>query len=182
MGLLVCAASLDLFGTTQTAAPAGAIVVLGARVQDDGEASPTLRARAEHGAELFKLGLAPMLFFSGGIGDFEPSEASVAAKVAIAAGVPQERCVLEEKSHSTRENARFTAELLRARGITEVIVVSDPYHLFRARWLFEREGLTVTTSPALNAERHRSWALRATWTLRELVSLVKDVTVSMLSR
>ena len=180
-GVCVSAARIDRFGTTETATAAGAIVVLGARVQEDGQPSPTLRARARQGAALYAAGLAPLVVFSGGIGDFEPSEASVAAKVAIDAGVPAEACLLEQDSHSTRENARFTAKVLRERGITEVILVSDPYHLYRARWLFEREGLTVTTSPALEAERHRSWSLRAMWTVREVASFVKDVVVTFVS-
>ncbi len=171
---------IDRFGIDETARPSGAIVVLGARVQADGLPSPTLRARAAHGAELFRRGLAPLVVFSGGVGVNPPSEASVAAKVAQALGVPAEHCVLDEESHSTRQNARLTAKLLRTRGINEVIVVSDPYHLRRARWLFEREGLTVTTSPALDAERHRSWTLRATWSVREVGSFIKDMALSFL--
>lgn len=181
-GFILAALHIDDFGTTETAKTAGAIVVLGARVREDGSPSPTLRARAAQGAALYKRGLAPIIVFSGGIGVYAPSEASVAAKVAQSNGVPAENCVLEENSHSTRENARFTAQLLRARGISEVIVVSDPYHLRRARWLFEHEGLTVTTSPALEAERHRSASLRAMWTVREIFSLVKDITLTTLGR
>ncbi len=181
-GCVLAALHIDTFGTTDTARPAGAIVVLGARVQADGTASATLRARAAQGAALYQRGLAPLVVFSGGIGVHPPSEASVAAKVAQSLGVPKASCVLEENSHSTRENARFTAVLLRARGISEVIVVSDPYHLRRARWLFEHEGLTVSTSPALEAERHRSPSLRTMWAVRELFSLAKDVTLTTLGR
>ena len=176
------AGSVDRFGVTATARRSGAIVVLGARVQADGSPSPTLRARAAEGAALYARGLAPLVVFSGGIGVYPPSEASVAASVAQRLGVPESSCLLEERSHSTRENARFTAALLRARGVTEVIVVSDPYHLFRARWLFEHEGLTVTTSPALEAERHRSLSLRVMWSLREVASLVKDVALTAMGR
>ena len=48
-----------------------------------------------------------------------------------------------------------------------VILVSDAYHLLRARWIFEREGLTVSTSPATDPPA--AWHL--TQTLREVGGL-----------
>src|SRR5947199_160404 len=78
-------------------------------------------------------GRAPLIFFSGGASGTQPSEASIARDIAVAAGVPAAACVLEENSHSTADNAAFTTPLLRSRGISEVILVSDGYHLLRAQ-------------------------------------------------
>lgn len=159
---------------------ATAIVMLGARVEPDGSASPTLRARAESAASLFLLSntSAQMLVFSGGVGTHGASEASVARDIAVKLGVPPERCVLEENSHSTAENARFTMRLLRERhgpGRIGVIVVSDPYHLARAKLLFEREGAAVGTSPVFDAPRHRDPLQRLLWTLREVPAFMREV-------
>src|SRR5512142_3499515 len=49
------------------AAPADAIVVLGA-AQYNGRPSPVFRARLDHGADLFRRGLAPHLIVTGGVG------------------------------------------------------------------------------------------------------------------
>lgn len=93
-------------------------------------------------------------------------------------GVSRERCLLEEESHSTLQNAAFSLRVLRARfprGF-HVIVASDPYHLPRARRLFERlGGAPVSTSPVLEAPRHRQWPSRAWWALREVPAMVKDL-------
>ena len=92
--------------------------------------------------------------------------------LAVQLGVPEEACVLEEASHSTAQNARFSAELLRALGARSVVVVSDPYHLLRARQYFRLQGFEVGTSPALLTERNLHWVDRVYWTVREAVALL----------
>lgn len=150
---------------------AQAIVVLGARVLPGGEPGSALRARVERAVALFHEGLAPLLVLSGGVGAHPPSEAQVMREVATALGVPEEACVLEERSRSTRENARYTSELLRARGITDVVVVSDAYHLFRARRSFRLEGFEVRTVAAALDGRNVSLVDRARWTIREALAI-----------
>ena len=159
---------IDHEGTVDTATPSDALVVLGARVDADGSASSTLRARVEHAVALYRQGLAPKLVFSGGVGDFGDSEARVSERLAISLGVPESACLLEEASHSTAQNAAFTAALLRAHQLHRVIVVTDPYHLPRALRLFALEGVPATGSPVLDAPRHRELTSRLWWTLREV--------------
>jgi len=47
----------------------------------------------------------------------------------------------EEQSRTTFENAVFTARLLKADHISTVIVVTQAWHLPRALWCFNHEGL-----------------------------------------
>jgi uncharacterized SAM-binding protein YcdF (DUF218 family) len=147
-----------------------AIVMLGARVLPPGEASPTLARRAEKAAELYRRGLAPLVVFSGGVGRGLPSEARVASELAIALGVPREACVLEEASHSTWDNAHLTAPLLAARGIDEVLLVSDGYHLLRAQKSFAAAGIRARV---VSSGRPLTRAAHFYWTVREAVALLK---------
>ena len=63
-----------------------------------------------------------------------PVSATCAAKTSrTCAGVPATACVLEDQSHSTHQNAELTVPLLRERGVDEVLLVSDGYHLLRAQ-------------------------------------------------
>ena len=101
---------VDRFGQHEGATPADVVVVLGARVLEDGTPSPTLRARLEKAVALYHQGLAPRLLFSGGVGLHPPAEARVMLELAVRLGVPPEACVLEETSHSTEQNARFSAD------------------------------------------------------------------------
>jgi uncharacterized SAM-binding protein YcdF (DUF218 family) len=54
---------------------------------------------------------------------------------------------VEDRSHDTWENARFSADILRADGITSVYVVTSAWHMRRALLAFEGVGLTVTAAP-----------------------------------
>jgi uncharacterized SAM-binding protein YcdF (DUF218 family) len=152
-------------------AKAPAIVVLGARVLPSGHAAPALQRRAEVATRLFLEGRAPLIFFSGGASGTQPSEASIARDIAVAAGVPATACVLEENSHSTADNAAFTTPLLRSRGISEVILVSDGYHLLRAQAHFKEYGIT---SHAVSTGRDLPLGERLHWTFREVFALLRD--------
>ncbi|RKG84376.1 YdcF family protein [Corallococcus terminator] len=162
---------VDRFGRREQAGPADALVVLGARVLPGGVPSGALVARVEQAAALYHRGVAPWLLLSGGVGVHPPSEARVMLGLLVRAGVPAEACVLEEQSHSTDDNARFSGRVLRERGARRVVVVSDPYHLLRARQCFRREGWEVATSPAPIAGRMRAWD-RCYWTVREAFALL----------
>nr|WP_211193771.1 YdcF family protein [Pyxidicoccus fallax] len=171
-GVFGLAFVVDRFGQRERVEAADAVVVLGARVLPGGVPSGALRARTEKAVELYRRGLAPRLVFSGGVGVNPPSEARVMLALATRLGVPAEACVLEEESHSTEENARFAAKLLREAGARRVVVVSDPYHLLRARQYFRLNGLDVGTSPALETERNLNAVDRFYWTVREAVALL----------
>jgi uncharacterized SAM-binding protein YcdF (DUF218 family) len=147
--LLVCAfagyaAYIDRYGRTRPPPQAAAVVVvLGAKVMPDGRASPALERRVEAAAELFNQRLAPLIIFSGGAFGALPSEAKVMQQLALGLGVPASACLLEDQSHTTKENARFTAEILRARGIQQVLLVTDNFHLLRSVRLFKRQGVAT---------------------------------------
>jgi uncharacterized SAM-binding protein YcdF (DUF218 family) len=177
LGVLTCgvfglAFVVDRFGQRERATRADVVVVLGARVLPGGVPSPALLARIEKAVDLYHQGLAPRLLFSGGVGVNPPSEASVMRDVAVRLGVPAEACLLEEQSHSTEQNARFSTTLLRSLGARRVVVVSDPYHLLRARQYFRLHGFEVSTSPAFLTERNLSAFDRFYWTVREAFALL----------
>jgi uncharacterized SAM-binding protein YcdF (DUF218 family) len=54
---------------------------------------------------------------------------------------------VEKKSVDTWENARLSAEILHAEGITSVYVVTHAWHMRRAMLAFQGTGLTVTAAP-----------------------------------
>ena len=127
------------------------IVVLGARVEADGRPSPALARRARRGVGLFHQGLAPRLLLSGGADGTRPTEAEVMRALALGAGVPESRLLLERESRSTWDNAAFTRDLMAAQGLSSALLVTDRLHLPRALLCFRRKGLRVT---GCAAERH----------------------------
>ncbi len=126
---------------------ADAIVVLGA-AQYAGRPSPVLRARVDHALDLWRKQVAPVLVLTGGVGVRDTtSEAAVSASYAMRHGVPESAIVLETEGRTTSESIRSVALMLGERDQTYVVLVSDPFHMFRLWILARRHGLDAVTSP-----------------------------------
>src|SRR5215213_11866125 len=90
-------AAVLFFAWIDQARPADAIVVLGA-AQYVGRPSPVLRARLDHGIDLWKRGMAAQLIVTGGTGPGDTtSEAAVGRRYAIKQGVPASAILLESE-------------------------------------------------------------------------------------
>ncbi len=98
-------------------------------------------------------GAAPVLLLSGGKGGSVPSEAEAMRDLALAVGVAEARLVLETESRSTLENARCSARIMRARGWTKALVVTDAVHLPRALLAFRALGIEAKGAAALGGAR-----------------------------
>src|SRR5215213_520150 len=77
---------------------------------------------AHRGAELYLEGWAPVLIFSGGLGNvtkgiWTESEADKFAKIAIDRGVPADAIIIENRSTNTGENILFTQQLLKEKDL-----------------------------------------------------------------
>ena len=121
-----------------------AIVVLGARLDEDGAPSPAMARRTARGIALFEAGLAPLLILSGGAtAAGAVSEAEAMRRLALEAGVPGASMLLETASRSTWENATMTRRLMSERGLRSGLLVSDRLHLPRALLCFRRVGIQV---------------------------------------
>jgi uncharacterized SAM-binding protein YcdF (DUF218 family) len=135
--------------TRDGAAPAQAIVVLGA-AQYDGVPSPVLANRLDHAATLYGEGIAPLIVVTGGRqeGDrFTEAEAS-ANYLAATHGIPGSAIERETTGENSWESLASAARFLRDDGITQVVLVSDPYHAMRIDGIAAELGLDAVVSPA----------------------------------
>ncbi|TRX74274.1 YdcF family protein [Pseudomonas mangiferae] len=130
---------------------AQAIVVLGAGRERDAawqDPQPGLMAneRLRYAARLARASGLPLLT-SGGLHYGEPP--SEAAIMAASLREDYQVAVRWEEGHSrtTWENAVESARLLAADGVTRVVLVTQAWHMARARWCFERQGLEVVAAP-----------------------------------
>jgi vancomycin permeability regulator SanA len=115
---------------------------------DDGTPSIVLRERVTRATELYRAGLARTVVMTSGI---EPSgfdETIAMRDLAVAQGVPAEAIGLDERGLTTNASVDRTAEILRARGLSTVLAVSQPYHLPRIKLAYVRADLDVWTVPA----------------------------------
>lgn len=128
--------------------PAGAIVVLGA-AQYNGRPSPVLKARLDHALELQRAGLAPLLVVTGGIGSGDrESEATVGRRYLVARGIADSQVVVIPEGKNTDQTMDAVETWVQDRGLRDILLVSDAFHLARLRVEARRHGLTAYTSPA----------------------------------
>jgi uncharacterized SAM-binding protein YcdF (DUF218 family) len=133
--------------------PAGAIVVLGSGVSEDGVLENDSLRRAIQGILLQRKGLAPLLVLSGPAIKDGPTESVVRAELAQGLGVPSSAILIEEGARTTREEAIHIGALLRARRVRRVLLVTSPQHMLRAQRLFERAGFDVLPAATGDASR-----------------------------
>jgi uncharacterized SAM-binding protein YcdF (DUF218 family) len=148
-------------GTRDEARPADVIMILGA-AEYRGKPSPVLKARLDHGLELFLDRKAPRILTTGGAGgDPVFTEGEVGRDYLIRHGVPSEAIIVESEADSTAYSTAAAAEIMRRMGLKSCIVVSDGYHIFRTKKMLEAQGLKVYGSPRPTPARNdlREWWL-----------------------
>lgn len=120
------------------------------------------------------------IIVSGGKGsDEHASEAGVMRDYLVAAGIPEDQILVEDASHNTYQNMIYSWQMMGEREIDPaggVLVVSNGFHLTRARMLWERvtgqeEYLSTLSAPSSHAPS-RVWMY-----IREPLALVKSFVV-----
>ena len=126
---------------------AQAIVVFGA-AQYNGTPSPVLRARLDHAAKLYERGYADRLVVTGGrLPEDRFSEAGASARYLRSKGVPDSSILREVQGRTSWESLASTARILKKRGLTDVVLVSDGFHSARIGAMASELGLKAHTSP-----------------------------------
>lgn len=121
-----------------------AIIVLGCRVHGENP-SPMLMQRISAACRYLEEYPEAVVIASGGEGADELiSEAECIRRQLEKRGISPERIILEENSTNTRENMVFSKKILEEKGITgEIAIVSNEYHLRRAKTIAKKQGLDV---------------------------------------
>ncbi|HEX3032537.1 MAG TPA: YdcF family protein [Bacillota bacterium] len=174
-GLLLCSC-LALEGMILTAAqpeedqPVDYMIVLGAALHDK-QMSLTLNSRMETALGYLRSHPQVKVVLSGGQGRGETiTEAAAMEEYLLRHQVSPSRIIKEEASTSTLENLRFSQRLIRKAGASpRVIIVTNDFHLFRAKLLAKRIGLVAYGLPAPTP-----WSVLINAHLREYFAIIKS--------
>jgi uncharacterized SAM-binding protein YcdF (DUF218 family) len=127
--------------------PADVILILGA-AEYRGKPSPVLKGRLDHGLELYRRKQAPLILTTGGAGgDPVFTEGEVSRNYLVGQGVPSEGILVESEGETTMHSIAAAGEIMRRMGLKSCIVVSDGYHIYRAKKMLEAQGFRVYGSP-----------------------------------
>lgn len=145
------------------------VVVLGCQVSASGEPTVMLRDRIDAAYDYLTAHPESRCVASGGQNDNEPiSEAACIRNTLAARGIDPDRILLEDRSRSTEENLRFTAEIIRQQGLNpRVAIASDNFHQLRASVWARRCGLEAESLGCASW-----WPLGPGYWAREAVAVV----------
>jgi uncharacterized SAM-binding protein YcdF (DUF218 family) len=158
-------------GERDESRPVDAIVVLGA-AQFNGIPSRVFEARLEHAVELWKQGLAPYLFVTGGKlpGDVI-TEGATARNWAIAHGVPRSAILGEFQGRNTLESLEGVARIMRENGLESALFVSDRAHMLRILRMASDQGIVAWGSPTATSPTDLDASRRGKAMVHEIAGL-----------
>ena len=124
------------------------ILVLGAGLIN-GEPSPTLKRRLNKAYEIYQQNPTTIVTSGGVDYNEEISEGEAMKRYLVSLGVEPADVLVEDKSTSTHENFLFTKKLLAlSEEKPEIIVITNDFHMFRAKMIGSRVGFTVYAAPS----------------------------------
>ena len=168
LGVVLSGAHSSVSGDPQV------MIVLGCQVKEDGP-SILLRDRLDEALNYLEDHPDLTVVVSGGQGPDEPtSEAQAMADYLIANGVDGEKVLLETASHNTAQNFAYSKKQMDEAQIDYsdgILVVSNGFHLTRARMLAQRAGFGEVYTLAAPTSHLPS---RLHMYIREPLALVKS--------
>ena len=146
------------------------IIVLGAQVRGD-VPSKSLYRRIEVAAQYLKDNPETVAIVSGGKGNGENiSEAQCMYEYLVDMGVDGDRIILEDESTSTEENIDLSMKIIKelSHKDAKVGIITNNFHIFRAKCIGQKQGLQVVGIPAKSDE-----ILLLNYMVREAFGLVE---------
>ncbi len=147
-------------------------IVLGAKVNADGNPSRIMRSRLHAAVEFLERNPDAVVIVSGGQGDDEPmTEAKCMYDTLIDMGVSPSRLIQEGESHTTRENLLNSMDIIADMGGTDmpIALITSEFHQRRADYI--ASSLNLDTCPV--SAHTDQWFYRVNYTLREVFAFVK---------
>ena len=144
------------------------ILVLGCGVRDSSTPTPMLKDRLDTAASLWTYQISSNLILSGHPQDPKGDEVAVMNEyLSSRYSIPQTSLIPDDKGLSTRDSVRRIDEVYHGERI---VIVSQRYHLYRALYLANRQGLVAYGVPAKNIRYHGQLLRDA----REVFARTKD--------
>jgi uncharacterized SAM-binding protein YcdF (DUF218 family) len=153
--LLVLALVVPAFGLAQVwraannpiVREADVIVVLGA-AQLNGKPGETLEARLVEAKRIYELGYAPLIITVGAGAPGDRTTEAASGKYWLRMnGVPAKDIIAIEEGRDTLVSTKAFASIMKKRYVSDVIIVTDPYHCKRAMSMADDQGVVSTCSP-----------------------------------
>ncbi len=112
-----------------------------------------------------------IIIVSGGRGDEnKPSEASVMEEYLVSKGIPSDKITKEDKSRTTVENFKFSADLLKEKfgNNYSAVLITNVFHIYRSEKYAKASGMNIRHIGAKTVRHDIPWIY-----IREVAMLVQ---------
>jgi uncharacterized SAM-binding protein YcdF (DUF218 family) len=165
-----------------TSSTADAALVLGAKSFKGSQYNPCLVDRVKEAEKLYRDKKIGIMLFSGGTDtEDNKNEADTMARIAADHGIPQDVLLLERNATSTYENFVYSKKILDSNHLRTVIVVTEPFHIARARLLARTLGIDARFESAESSECWNRWKYLSRYFLKEPITIMYYVITGKIS-
>jgi len=119
---------------------ADAVLVLGARVYQNGSPSPALQDRLDYGYDLYAQGTVKKILVSGDHGTKEYDEVNAMKDYLLSKGVPREDIFLDHAGFNTYDSIYRTRDIFQVHTL---IIATQEFHIKRAVYIARCLGLAA---------------------------------------
>lgn len=116
-------------------------------IDGQGHLSGASSSRLLTTVRLYELSKLPIIISGGQVFSDSGNEADIAKRTLISLGVNPNDIYIEDKSLNTKQNAQFTAELLKKYHFKKPILITSAFHMDRAMKNFQNEGIHIQAYP-----------------------------------
>ena len=126
---------------------ADVIVVLGT-AQLNGRPGQALEGRLVEAKRIFDLGYAPTIITVGAGAPGDRTTEAASGKFWLRTnGIPSRKITAVEVGRDTLSSTKAYAEVMKKRYVSDVIIVTDPFHCARSIKMANDQGVLATCSP-----------------------------------
>jgi vancomycin permeability regulator SanA len=115
-------------------------VVLGNKIEENGEPSNRLKSRLDKAIELYEEKFFDYIIVSGGVGKEGFDEAVVMKEYLVNEGIDEESILVDSKGNNTMFTAENTKGMMDEYDFDSVMIITQFYHISRCKLAFSKVG------------------------------------------
>jgi len=150
------------------------IIVLGNPATNDCKPSSVMKNRVDKGIELFNLGYAKKILFTGSSVRNNCTEADVMATYAISKGIPISSIIKEQRAQNTYQNAYYAVAQMKGLSFTTAAIITSQPHVKRSCAVFSEFNIKYTLF-GTNISNHISKTQLMLWQFGERMILTHHI-------
>lgn len=144
--LIIHTAVIITDGLNDELAVVDAAVVLGNKVELNGQPSDRLQARLDKAVQLYEENYFNYIIVSGGTGKEGWDEAEVMKNYLIAQGIPEASIIADPDGYNSYMTAENSKAIMDELDLHSVMVISQYFHISRTKLAFEKVGFETIAS------------------------------------